>query len=349
MQSEISLVDSQPLCENRKNSLEDLIESFYHEKNQFEKNKIFQEIQKGIIICDDINCPEINRAILNYFDKIKEPNQFDKKLLKLFLVSGWRVPQDFQENESFNLEEEGNDYFQQIIKISIQDYKNIYAKSAITINEENKKAFWEALKNSFEYFKFCKNPANEENNNYKNKIMHRVNINGCVLGFSDRGLYYFLKNLKIKENTKELSFVEFVDVDNFNKKQEKLNFKNFFNLLKIEYDVDKEILQNLKFAKQAVENRRDSKTSFELLKKTSWDIRETYSKEKKISIDRNPKCCSSLVAIFNKILMKFSSKEKTKGPLEISVKPDTDRNPQTQIVVYESNQLYKSCDIILEH
>lgn len=362
-QSEIILVDSQFSSENAKKSLEDLVRIFFNEENEDKKEEIYRKIQTKIITCENINSIEINKTIKDCFDKITEPNKFDKKLIKLFLASGWRVPQDFQENELLNIIEKSNNFFSQDLKIKIQDYKKIYANSSIKIEKKFKKEFWESLKSSFEYFEYCRDPRNEEDVDVKKKNMLRVNINGIILGFSAFGFYYFLKNLKIEENERELNFLQFVDVDNFKSRKLKFFLKNAFASLECHCIADKLILQDSELAKKSVENHLDSRASIEYLKKRdSQDLTKNSSFEKgfmransdeknKIVNGENPHCCSFLKVIFYKFFnLKPQQNEEKQTPLEISLKPDMARNPSSVVCANSFAQPHYNFrdDIMLE-
>ena len=117
-QSEISL-DNTATISRQEDSFELLIDKFFLEESLHKKNEIYRKIELAIIKNENINSAEINQKMADYFSKITEPNDFDKKLIKLMLTSGWKVPQDFPENDALNIKEDKNDFFLSKIEIKI--------------------------------------------------------------------------------------------------------------------------------------------------------------------------------------------------------------------------------------
>jgi len=257
--SEISLVNPiQDLSQD--NELDRLIVNFFTESDFHKKNYIYKNIKIAILKNQNINSPEINREMQNYFSKISEPSIFDKRFLKLMLSNGWKVPQNFPENDELNIKESGNDFFTKKIEVKIQDYKKTYETFPIIIQEDNKQAFFDSLKIAFEYLYYCtiSSDKNEVENNKENIL--RINVNGVELGFSAFGLCDFLENVLIKKNQKELSFLEFVR-KSYNKFDE--NFEENFITLKARCILDKQMITDLSFAKEIVENGIDVRSSIE--------------------------------------------------------------------------------------
>ena len=357
-QSEISSIDLTQSSQGAKISLKDLIQNLSNEKDSNKKREIYRKIEFATIGVENINSAEIHQEMESYFSKIIEANEFDKKLMKLMLTRGLRVSQDFIELDSLNIKEGKNDFFLQDIEIKIQDYKKIYANSPIKIEEQHTKIFLESLKIIFEYFQYCLSSNNENEVEYNKKNILRVNVNGIELGFSALGLCDFLENIVIKKGRKELSFSQFIN--GLEDKTERQYYKDNFVSLQHKCLVDKEMARNLNFAKEVLEGRADIRSSIESLKKRGsqdfssrrssfQDFFRNSSVEKnslerkvlalnidvncavknKIANDQNPNCCSFLKVIFYKFFnAKPQQKEEKQIPLEISVKPDTARNPR---------------------
>ena len=83
-QSEI-LSDNIISNSNNKESLESLIEKLSSLEDQSKKPEIYRKIEIEIIKCDNLNSIQIHQAMSDYFAKITDPNELDKKLIKLML------------------------------------------------------------------------------------------------------------------------------------------------------------------------------------------------------------------------------------------------------------------------
>jgi hypothetical protein len=265
-QSEISL-DIPATFSSQEDSFELLIDKFFLEENLHKKNEIYRKIELAIIKNENINSAEINQKMADYFSKITEPNDFDKKLIKLMLTSGWKVPQDFPENDFFNIKEPKNDFYIQDTEIKIQDYKKSYETSPIKIEECHKKNFFNSLEIAFEYLDYCLISNNKNEVEYNKKNILRINVNGVELGFSMIGLNDFLKNIKIINERKELRFPEFVETLDSEKKQ---FFEENFLTLQARCILDKQMITDINFAKNVVENAIDIRSSIESSRRGSF-------------------------------------------------------------------------------
>ena len=265
-QSEISL-DIPATFSRPEDSFELLIDKFFLEESLHKKNEIYRKIEMAIIKNENINSAEINQKMADYFSKITEPNDFNKKLIKLMLTSGWKVPQDFCELDSLNIKECQNDFFLKDVEIKIQDYKKTYETLPIKIEERYQKEFLESLKIAFEYLDYCLISNNKNDAEYNKKNILRIDVNGVELGFSATGLHDFLKNIKIIHERKELKFSEFVERLDSEKKQ---FFENKFLILKTRCISNKQIVTDFSFAKEFVENAIDVRSSIESSRRGSF-------------------------------------------------------------------------------
>ena len=256
-QSEISL-DIPATISSQEDSFKFLIDKFFLEESLHKKNEIYRKIELAIIKNENINSAEINQKMADYFSKITEPNDFNKKLIKLMLTSGWKVPQDFPENDFLNIKESKNDFYIQDTEIKIQDYKKIYEAPPIKIEERYQKEFFDSLKIAFEYLDYCLIPFNKNEVEYNKKNILRINVNGVELGFSATGFWDFLKDIKIINKRKELGFSEFVETLDSEKKQ---FFEENFLTLQARCILDKQMITDINFAKNVVENRSSIESS----------------------------------------------------------------------------------------
>ena len=265
-QSEISL-DNTATISRQEDSFELLIDKFFLEESLHKKNEIYRKIELAIIKNENINSAEINQKMADYFSKITEPNDFDKKLIKLMLTSGWKVPQDFPENDFLNIKESKNDFYIQDTEIKIQDYKKIYQAPPIKIEERFQKEFFDSLKIAFEYLDYCLIPFNKNEVEYNKKNILRINVNAVELGFSATGLHDILENIKIINGRKELGFSEFVETLDSEKKQ---IFEENFLTLQARCILDKQMITDINFAKNVVENAIDVRSSIESSRRGSF-------------------------------------------------------------------------------
>lgn len=265
-QSEISL-DNTATISRQEDSFELLIDKFFLEESLHKKNEIYRKIELAIIKNENINSAEINQKMADYFSKITEPNDFDKKLIKLMLTSGWKVPQDFPENDFLNIKESKNDFYIQDTEIKIQDYKKIYEAPPIKIEERFQKEFFDSLKIAFEYLDYCLIPFNKNEVEYNKKNILRINVNAVELGFSATGLHDILENIKIINGRKELGFSEFVETLDSEKKQ---IFEENFLTLQARCILDKQMITDINFAKNVVENAIDVRSSIESSRRGSF-------------------------------------------------------------------------------
>jgi hypothetical protein len=265
-QSEISL-DNTATISRQEDSFELLIDKFFLEESLHKKNEIYRKIELAIIKNENINSAEINQKMADYFSKITEPNDFDKKLIKLMLTSGWKVPQDFPENDFLNIKESKNDFYIQDTEIKIQDYKKIYEAPPIKIEERFQKEFFDSLKIAFEYLDYCLIPFNKNEVEYNKKNILRINVNAVELGFSATGFCDFLKNIKIINGRKESGFSEFVKTLDSEKKQV---FEESFLTLQARCILDKQIVTDFSFAKEFVGNAIDVRSSIESSRRGSF-------------------------------------------------------------------------------
>ena len=311
-QSEILSTIPESLLESGKKSLEDLIENLSNEKNENRKREIYRKIEVAIIANENINSPEIHHEMVNYFSQITEVKEFDKKLMKLMLTSGWKVPQDFKEQQDLNIKERGNNFFPQA-EIPIEHYKKTFATLPIKIEEGYQQEFLTSLKKSFEYLQYCLFSESEAN---KKNIL-RININGVELGFSGVGLHDLLENIVIKKSQKELSFSEFINtLDN---KEEKQCLEQDAMSLKSRYILDKQMIVDSDFAREFVEQRigrasvESSRNSFQDLSSRRNSFQDLSSRrssgekgekilkfegDKFVIKDPDPNCFSFLKTIF---------------------------------------------------
>ena len=265
-QSEISL-DIPATISSQEDSFKLLIDKFFLEESLHKKNEIYRKIELAIIKNENINSAEINQKMADYFSKIAEPKNFDKKLIKLMLTSGWKVPQDFPENDFLNIKESKNDFYIQDTEIKIQDYKKIYEAPPIKIEERYQKEFFDSLKIAFEYLDYCLIPFNKNEVEYNKKNILRINVNGVELGFSATGFWDFLKDIKIINKRKELGFSEFVETLDSEKKQ---FFEENFLTLQARCILDKQMITDINFAKNVVENAIDVRSSIESSRRGSF-------------------------------------------------------------------------------
>ena len=265
-QSEISL-NITPTFLSQEDSFESMITKFFAEESSHKKKEIYRKIEMAIVKNENINSAEINQKMADYFSKITDPNDFDKNLIKLMLASGWKVPQDFPENDALNIKEDENDFFLSKIEIKIQDYKKIYEAPPIKIEERFQKEFFDSLKIAFEYLDYCLIPFNKNEVEYNKKNILRINVNGVELGFSVIGLNDFLKNIKIINGRKESGFSEFVKTLDSEKKQV---FEESFLTLQARCILDKQIVTDFNFAKEFVGNAIDVRSSIESSRRGSF-------------------------------------------------------------------------------
>jgi hypothetical protein len=265
-QSEISL-DIPATFSSQEDSFELLIGKFFLEENLHKKNEIYRKIEMAIIKNENINSAEINQKMADYFSKITEPKNFDKKLIKLMLTSGWKVPQDFRELDSLNIKECPNDFFLQDVEIKIQDYKKTYETSPITIEERYQKEFFKSLEIAFEYLGYCTNSSDRNEVEYNKKNMLRIDVNGVKLGFSAIGLYDFLENIELKKDQEKISFEKFISkLDN---KKEKQGLEEDFMFLETRCLLDRQIITDPSFSKEFIEQGVDVRSSVELSRRGS--------------------------------------------------------------------------------
>ena len=265
-QSEISL-DIPATFSRPEDSFKFLIDKFFLEESLHKKNEIYRKIEMAIIKNENINSAEINQKMADYFSKITEPNDFNKKLIKLMLTSGWKVPQDFPENDFLNIKESKNDFYIQDTEIKIQDYKKIYEAPPIKIEERFQKEFFDSLKIAFEYLDYCLISNNKNEMEYNKKNILRIDVNGVELGFSATGFWDFLKDIKIINKRKELGFSEFVETLDSEKKQ---FFEENFLTLQARCILDKQMITDINFAKNVVENAIDVRSSIESSRRGSF-------------------------------------------------------------------------------
>lgn len=240
--------------------IELLIERLSYEEDRNKKNEIYRKIEIEIIKNKDINSDGINYRMRDYFSKKNDPTEFDKNLMKLMLSNGWKVPQDFLELDSLSIKESRNNFYSQDIEIKIQDYKKIYESLPIKIEEHFQRALLDSLSIAFDYLVFCSIPFNNNEVEHNKKNILRIDVNGVELGFSAIGLHNFLENIVIKKDQKELSFLEFVK--KFGSEKEE-NFEENFMTLKARCILDRQMMTDLNFAKEIVENGIDVRSSIE--------------------------------------------------------------------------------------
>jgi hypothetical protein len=257
-QSEILLENN---AINQRRSLESLITKLSCEGNENKKPEIYREIEIAIIKCENLNSAEIHQAMRDYFAEIVDPKNFDKNLMKLMLSSGWKVPQDFRELDSFNIKEHGNDFFLQDVEIKIQDYKKTYKISPIVIEEQHQKEFFNSLEIAFEYLSYCTNSSDRNEVEYNKKNMLRIDVNGVTLGFSAIGLHDFLENIELKKSQEKISFAKFIEKPYGPKKW---NFSSDFKALKEKCIFEKQLITNRDFAMMVLERGIALRSSAEL-------------------------------------------------------------------------------------
>jgi hypothetical protein len=236
----------------------------------------------AIIKGENLNSAKTHQAMTNYFAEIVNPKNFDKKLIKLMLTSGWKVPQDFRELDSLNIKEDKNDFFLQDVEIKIQDYKKTYETSPITIEERYQKEFFKSLEIAFEYLGYCTNSSDRNEVEYNKKNMLRIDVNGVKLGFSAIGLYNFLENIELKKNQEKISFEKFIEKPYGPKKW---NFSPDFNALKEKCIFEKQLTTDENFAKEVLERGIAVRSSAELSRRGSLqNARSSYESSRRGSL-----------------------------------------------------------------
>ena len=72
-------------------------------------------------MASDLNCEEINQAMIDYFKETEILNEADKKLLKIMLFNYWVPPQDFPDFEF----EYSKNHFYGTSNIKVANYKKL--------------------------------------------------------------------------------------------------------------------------------------------------------------------------------------------------------------------------------